>query len=79
VSWLVRSLTLAVLLFTALSSLRAQIGAVDAGFDPPAILNGAVPSAVRALIVQSTGKVITAEVVGMQNPTVLGWMNGSQP
>jgi hypothetical protein len=78
-SWLARVLAFAFVVFTTLPSLHAQIGAVDAGFNPPAILNGAVPGTVRAFIVQSTGKIIIAAMVGVQNPTVLGWMSGSQP
>ena len=38
----------------------AQIGGLDAGFTPGAILKGAAPGVVRALLVQSDGRVIIA-------------------
>ena len=38
----------------------AQIGGLDAGFSPGAILNGAAPGVVRAVLVQSDGKTIIA-------------------
>lgn len=38
----------------------AQIGGLDTGFAPGAIMNGAAPGSVNALVVQSDGKVIVA-------------------
>jgi uncharacterized delta-60 repeat protein len=56
--------SLAVWLLVSLAGLlvhaAAQIGGLDPGFAPGAILNGAAAGVVRALIVQSDGKVIIA-------------------
>jgi uncharacterized delta-60 repeat protein len=57
-----RSLIAWLLVFLAglLAQADAQIGGLDPGFAPGAILNGAVAGVVRALIAQSDGKVIVA-------------------
>jgi len=49
-----------VFLVGLLAQADAQIGGLDPGFAPGAILNGAAPGVVRALNVQSDGKVIVA-------------------
>ncbi len=51
---------LAVALCALCAAASAQIGGLDTGFAPGAILIGAAPGSVNALVVQSDGKVIVA-------------------